>query len=64
MKRDSKMSRQMKAIVSLLEVEELTAKEVNDRLFTGGDTKARRTFAASMSRSFRRLRARGKIGNV
>ena len=61
MSAEDKLSKQMNLILKLVRSEGLTVRQINDRLFKGGDAKARRVHAASMSRSLRRLRQRGLI---
>src|ERR1035437_5908899 len=55
------LSAQMLAILRLLDCESLTARQLNYRLYQPTSPPSRRVFAASMSRTIRRLRRRGII---
>src|ERR1700722_6856738 len=51
----------MLAVLRLLDWENLTTRQINDRLFDPASAQSRRVFAASMSRTVRRLARRGLI---
>jgi hypothetical protein len=55
------LSAQMLAVLRLLDLERLTPRQLNDRLFNSTPHQSRRVFAASMSRTVRRLEQRGLI---
>lgn len=55
------LSAQMRAVLRLLDCESLTARQLNDRLYPLTSPQTRRVFAASMSRTIRRLERRGLI---
>lgn len=57
----SAVSAQMLAALRLLDCECLTARQLNDRLYQPISGQSRRVFAASMSRTIRRLKRRGLI---
>jgi hypothetical protein len=59
--KQSLLSSQMLAVLRLLDCENLTTRELNDRLFDPTSLQNRRIFAASMSRTLRRLARRGLI---
>jgi hypothetical protein len=52
------LSAQMFAVLRLLDRENLTTRQLNDRLFDPTSPQSRRVFAASMSRTLRRLARR------
>ena len=54
-------SDRMIAVLRLLDRENLTTRQLNDRLFDRSLPHSRRVFAASMSRTLRRLARRGLI---
>jgi len=49
------------AVLRLLDCENLTTRQINDRLFDPSSRQSRRVFAASMSRTLRRMTRRGLI---
>jgi len=55
------LSARMLAVLRLLDLESLTAHQLNDRLYRPTSPQSRRVFAASMSRTTRRLERRGLI---
>lgn len=55
------LSARMLAVLRLLDCESLTARQLNDRLYRPDSAQSRRAFAASMSRTTRRLARRGLI---
>lgn len=55
------LSVQMQAVLQLLESENLTARQLNDRLYDVTSAKSRRVFSASMSRTIRRMERRGLL---
>ena len=55
------LSAQMQAVLQLLESENLTARQINDRLYDLTSSQSRRVFSASMSRTIRRMERRGLL---
>jgi hypothetical protein len=55
------LSQQMLAVLRLLDSENLTARQLNDRLYRMDSRRSRRVFAASMSRTTRRMARRRLI---
>ena len=55
------ISAQMLAVLRLLDCESLTVRQLNDRLYRLTSPQSRRVFAASMSRTIRRMERRGLI---
>jgi hypothetical protein len=55
------LSAQMQAVLQLLDSESLTARQLNNRLYDMTSSQSRRVFAASMSRTLRRMEQRGLI---
>jgi hypothetical protein len=54
-------SPQMLVVLRLLDCESLTPRQLNDRLYDPTSSRSRRVFAASMSRTLRRMKQRGLI---
>jgi hypothetical protein len=55
------LSAQMLAVLRLLDCESLTARQLDDRLYRPDSPQSRRAFAASMSRTIRRMLQRRLI---
>jgi hypothetical protein len=55
------LSSQMLAVLRLLDCESLTARQINDRLYSPASRQSRKSFAASMSRTTRRMAQRRLI---
>jgi hypothetical protein len=55
------LSAQMQAVLQLLESENLTARQINDRLYAVTSSASRRVFSASTSRTIRRMERRGLL---
>lgn len=55
------VSAQMQAVLQLLESENLTVRQINDRLYDVTSPESRRVFSASTSRTIRRMERRGLL---
>lgn len=55
------LSPQMSRVLRLVEFESPTPRQLNDRLYDPTLSRSRRVFAASMSRTIRRMKRRGLI---